>query len=558
MNKEIEYIDILLIVIGIAAAGGLYAAAGAAVKVFTPKWRILWCAPFLLCTFFIAAYGFEISMLGVYIGSIIMLAGFIKDDIRLRRRTSLISVGVILTAVPSILLYDGYRTVDYVNDFENGFFDMKRFYVLGEYKGIDWDGLYEKYLPMFEEADAHHSEVENYLAWSMFCAEFHDGHVGFIPAGMSKEEEYDELTAKMTEYLGIGDYGLSLMPLSDGRVVAVNVDESLSDMGLHNGTVVTLWDGNDPVKAGLESKAHDIMTFADRDNELFFAPLAASCCGGETVTLTFIGDDGDERTAELGRLSFGNDRLTDTKDKVNGGLDAGHFTWTEVSSDTVCLRIKLMSYDSASSKHGSFSDMKEVLHKKAAEMRASGHTNLIIDLRSNGGGEGLFVKAVAEVFSPEGVHYYCTDGLWDDAAGGYIFDEETRTFAMSDENHFVGENAWEGDPIIILVNDESISEADHMVMIMRGMENVTVMGFTESNGSAQGVGSRRVRGGTICFSGSLMLDSEGRVFVDSDEGLESGNDIDIRIPFDEEAVKAVFDDGEDYVLDYALNYLHDK
>lgn len=556
MNKDIEYFDILLIVMELAAAGGLYALAGYAAKNISPKWRIFWCVPFLFCIIIIAAMGFEISMLGVYIGSAVMLAGFVKDNIRLRRRTSLISVGVILTAVPAILFYDGYRAVDYVDDFERGFSYMKRHYVLGEYKGIDWDGLYEKYHPMFEDAYAHHSEVENYLAWTMLCAEFHDGHVGFIPLGVSSEEEMDEFTAKMTEYLGIGDYGLSLMPLSDGKIVAVNVDENLLDMGIHNGTVITLWDGEDPVKAGLESKAHDIMSFADRDNELFFAPLAASSCGGETVSLTFIGDDGEERTAELVRLSFGNDRLSDTKDKVNGGLEAGHFSWNEVSSDTVCLRIKLMSYDSASSKHGSFSDMKDVLRKKAAEMRASGHTNLIIDLRSNSGGEGLFVKAVAEVFSPEGVHYYCTDGLWDDAVGGYVFDKETRTFAMDDENHFVGENVWEGDPIVILVNDESISAADHMVMIMRGMENVTVMGFTESNGSAQGVGTVALKSGMLCFSGSLVLDSEGRVFVDSDEGLESGNDIDIRIPFDEDAVKAVFDDGDDYVLNYALDYLH--
>ena len=105
---------------------------------------------------------------------------------------------------------------------------------------------------------------------------------------------------------------------------------------------------------------------------------------------------------------------------------------------------------------------------------------------------------------------------------------------------------------MLIVNSGSASAADHLTMVMQGMENVTVMGFTEPNGSAQGVSGVDLRSGMLCFSSSLLLDENGDIFIDSDTQGESGNDIDIKIPFDEEAVRSLFIDGEDHVLNKAL------
>lgn len=96
-----------------------------------------------------------------------------------------------------------------------------------------------------------------------------------------------------------------------------------------------------------------------------------------------------------------------------------------------------------------------------------------------------------------------------------------------------------------------------MVMIMQGMENVTVMGFTESNGSAQGVSSPvELKSGMLAFPTSLMLDENHDIFVDSGTDHESRNDIDIRIPFDENAVEKIFVENQDYVLEKALELLN--
>ncbi len=93
---------------------------------------------------------------------------------------------------------------------------------------------------------------------------------------------------------------------------------------------------------------------------------------------------------------------------------------------------------------------------------------------------------------------------------------------------------------------------------MQGMEGVTFMGFTRPNGSAQGVGEQPLESGDLYFPSVLLLDQNGEVFIDAGTDRNSSDDIDIRITFDEDAVKALFDDGEDYVLEEALRLMHGK
>ena len=148
-------------------------------------------------------------------------------------------------------------------------------------------------------------------------------------------------------------------------------------------------------------------------------------------------------------------------------------------------------------------------------------------------------------------------------ANGFVYttgqlglDPETGEFIKGEEHYFIGEDRWEGNPIIILVNSDSASAADHFTMIMSGMENVTVMGFTEANGSAQGIGAAASGKAMLSFSNCLLLDKDGNVFIDSDTDCESGNDIDIRVPFDEDAVRVLFDEDGDYVMQKAVEQIN--
>ncbi|MGN0679673.1 MAG: S41 family peptidase [Oscillospiraceae bacterium] len=539
--------DIILLVMELLLAGGLFVLAGVAAKYISPKWRICYAVPLVFCIIMLAFGGFEKYLIGVYIGAVLMLAGFFTDKAKIRKITAVIAALGIVVSVPLCTLAKDYRAADYVKDFEKGFRIMREHYILAEYKGIDWGVLYDEYYPKFRQATAENDGVQNQILWMEFCAEFRDGHVGY----MSSDEN---LLEKAEETLSGNDYGLSTMTLSDGRTVAVNVDETLLQHGIHNGTIILSWDGESPEGLAEYSRIFNALQFADNDNRDFYRAVCAAGVGGDSVTVRFINDSGAEQTAVLPKLGNYSARLKKTLEIVNQGLEAGHMSWTELDEKTVCLRIKMMAYDSRTAQNEDYSLMKESIENKLAELNENGFDRLVIDLRGNGGGSGIMVRTLAEIFAPEGEYYYCTDGKWDDENRRYAVDENGN-FVPDIDNMYTGEDKWLGKPIVILVNSDSVSAADHFVKVMRGFENVTVMGFTKSNGSAQGVGSVVLDYGSLCFSSSLILDRDGSVFIDAGVDGICGNDVDIKVPFDEDAVRVLFDNGGDYVMQKALEYL---
>lgn len=544
-----EQFDIYIIADGILGAVLLFFAAGLAEKLKSPKWRILYAVPFILCTVLAAISGFDACMIPAYAGTLILVVGLVKDNVKVRRAVCTAAVVLCAAAVPLCTESGSYRVFDYSRDFEKGFSDMKEHYVLSRQKNIDWDAIYAKYLPRFKEAQ---DDIDAYILWSEYCAEFHDGHVGYVPADLSSEDDAEFLSKQVFDRLGANDYGLSMLTMSDGSAAAVNVDESLNSLGIFNGTVILSWDGMTIEEAAEKAPIKRIMNFADKDNERFYLPAAAASLGGDSVKVTFLGENGEEKTAELPRLGGYYPRYKKAKSAVENGVAAANFAWTEIDENTGCLRIKGMTYDSDSTKTNNFDALKRELSIGIDTLISEGKSNLVIDIRSNSGGSGLLVKALGELLAPTGTHFYCCDGTWDSSTGTYIYNEETGTYPIAAENTFIGENKWQGNPIIILVNADSVSAADHLCKIMSGMENVTIMGFTEPNGSAQGVTSCTLEKGLLGYSGSLILNRDGSVFIDSGTDYESGDDIDIRVPFDKEAIRALYENGEDYLMDKAL------
>lgn len=539
--------DILAIVAVLVGAILLYILAGIARKYISSKWRAFYCAPAVLIMIFLGVQGFEISLFGAYIGAILLLAGFIKDDVKVRRIACVGAFALTLITIPVCMFNKGYRSVDYVQDFKDGVDMMKEHYILTEHKGVDFDALYEKYLPMFEEANKNHDPVANYIAWCCFCAETNDGHNYF----MAKDQ--DDMEEAYRRACG-NDYGLSLMKLADGSIVAVNVEDNefFKAAGIQNGTVITSWDGRDILEVARESLIFKMTTYADKDNEDFEIAIYAAGMGGERVKITYLDASGVEKELELSKIGDYYDRVKETREILLQGVATGHMMWAEVSEDAVVLRIKMMQYDSEASKTENYSAMQQQIREKAAEYQAAGKTHLILDLRDNGGGSGQMVKAIASLFALSGEYYYCSDGLWDDKAEGYVKDADGN-YVPGKEHYFQGENIWNG-PITLLVNQNSASASDHLTMVMQGMENVKVMGFTEPNGSGQGLNGIHLESGDLSFSSALMMNRNGEIYIDSGVDRESGNQIDVVIPFDAEAVRVLFDEGGDYVLQKCLEY----
>ncbi|MDE5754772.1 MAG: peptidase S41, partial [Oscillospiraceae bacterium] len=433
--------------------------------------------------------------------------------------------------------------------FEKGCAQMQKRYVLADHKGIDWDALYQKYRPEFREATKNQDAIANLIAWQAFCAEFYDGHTSF-----ATDDENLITSAKNAVYGN--DYGLSMMTLSDGRTVAVNVeaDSIPAQNGIHEGTEILSWDGMTPEQAADQAVVTDFLSYPDRDNQEFYHTIYGAGVGADTAEITFLDDTGTEKIVKVPKIGIYTERCEDTIAKINQGIKAGNLTWTELTFDTVALRLKSMMSDSKTYTSGDYTGLKTQLREEIAAFQGKGIRNVIIDLRSNSGGSGLMIEAIASLFAPEGTHYRCTGGVWDSMHGCYKTD--SGKFLAGEARYFQGENILGDGKIVLLVNSETISAGDHLVYAMQDMENVTIMGFTESNGSAQGVSSPVVlESGTLVFSTSLMLNQEQEILIDSGTDHQSGNTLDIRILFDEDAMNAIFIRDEDYLLTKALEFL---
>lgn len=541
--------DIILFALEVFMCAVLFLVAGAAEKYASRKWRVLYLVPAVVCMFLTALEGFEISLLGLYAGSLLLTAGFFREKLKERRIVCSVSALLVVTALPVCLLNKGYRGISYTEDFKNAMAKIEKHYILTEHKGIDLDALYEEYLPLFSEAEKAHDPVANCAAWLGFCGKFNDGHVGFSPSGNS-----EEITDSAYERIMGNDHGLCIMTLADGTACAVNVDPSLNAQGIFNGTAILSWDGKSPSELGHDKVKYGHLT-ADADNEEFWRAAFGSGTEKDSVKVTFLDENGNEKSAELPKTGEPYyKRFKSAVKIIDQGIEAGHLTWTDINAETAALRIKMMMSDFQSYQSGDHTNLKNELRVKLEDLKQKNVDTIIIDMRGNVGGSGDMVKAIAELFAPEGRHYYCTDGLWDDSIENYAKDENGR-YIKGRDVYFIGEDLWKDRKIIMLVNSSSVSAADHLAKVMGQFENVTVAGFTESNGSAQGVGGISLESGYLSISGSLILDSDGDIFIDSGTDRQSGNQLDVKIPFDKTAVKALFEENRDYLLDQVTENL---
>lgn len=540
--------DVSLIVFELLSAIGLFFLAFYAKKNISPKWRLCYAVPALVCMLMIAVFGFEVSMLGAYLGSLLLLAGFVKEEAGIRKLTSGIYAFLILISLGICLINKGYRAPNYVADFHKAFEEMKAHYVLAEQKEIDWDELYETYLPQFEQADKNHDELANYLAWCGFISEFCDGHVAYVP----KNEEV--INEDLKEGCG-NDYGLSLMRLSDGTVVAVNVEAEsfIAKSGIHNGTVITAWDGKEIEEALEESKEQSFIftSYACKDNEEFYSTLPLAGTGGESVSISFLDENGKKQSVVAKKMGDYKTRWEDSLNVMNQGREISNLEWERIDESTALMRMRFMGFDAQEN----FDQMEQEIRNELLSLKEAGVQKLIFDLRNNGGGSGSYVKHILKLIAPEGNQVYAYDGVFDAKTMRYQKDGSTGNYELGECETYQGENLWGHGKIVVLVNAGTTSAGDHFTQLASEFPNVTIMGFTHSNCSAQGIHAVELESGMLSYSAVLLLKEDGTVFIDTDSSREATVPLDVQISFDEEAVKVLFDQGEDYVLQYAIEYL---
>lgn len=534
--------DVIILAVCLLSTCLLYRCASYPAAAYNNRWRLAWLLPALFCLIHLTVCGMEICLSGIYLGAVLLTVGFFVVKERVRKRAGILAAVCMLITVIPCVAYGGYRCPDFVADFEEGFSCMKEHYVLSDYKGIDWDLLYEKYLLKFQQAEEAHDEVANYMAWNAFCMEFHDGHVRFSPS-----ENEEQLMEEAGKKLAGNDYGLAMVALDSGGTAAVMVEEesAVSKAGIHNGTIITSWDGQ-PVEKVKEQVDMEMMPFPDKENEDFYRTVAAAGTGGDTVDITYLDDAGEERTVTVEKIGNYYGRLERTMKRLlnQPGMEE-NLSWKKIDDKTACITINNMIYDSQATETSNYSELQQQLRADLVTMKEQGIRNLVLDLRNNPGGSGQMSMAIASLFA-SGEQFWAADGS---------YNEESKAYEVVNSYSINGENVWEDGKIVILVNAVSNSAADHLAYGMRKLENVTVMGLTKSCGSAQALHGILLESGELMFSENILLDEEGEIWIDSDVSRITKTGLDVKIPMTAEAVEALFEQNRDYELEYAVEYM---
>lgn len=575
----------LLCVIEILLMAGIIITSVISGKYVSEKFKFFYVIPFFVTIFMIIKYGFDAGYLGVYISSLIIVAGLFTDKEVFKRILAACCITAVILSIVFNNLSDDKR-INYEEDFKKAYAVMKEHYVLTNEKGIDWDELYDRYQPVFAKIDETQDAKENYKAWMQFTREFYDGHTSYM-----LNDTDDQLKIMMESYGN--DYGLSIARLTSGEFAAINVEgysnsysvdsdeedlmglyrfkdkyrsdaadenkEVLKNAGIKNGTVITKWNGREIDEYYDEIKYY-ITSFPVRENEEFYMPMYVAGIGENSeygdyneneAVLSYLDDNGEEKEIRLKSLGSYMPRLYDTLSKINSGVKITNLSWENVNDETMLLRIRQMAYDTLS--YGDpemYKDMTDQLRKEVISLKENGYKNIIFDMRANEGGDPFFVQSIAGLFAPEGEHINIYSSKINEKTASFERGEDGR-YKMSEALTYEGEDLWHDGNIILLVNAECVSAGDDMTYIMGEYPNVKVVGFTRTNSSCQAVSGIKMEIGQLSFSAVPNVDENGDIIIDTFTDRVGRTPFDEKIPFDQAAISSIFDNGEDYQLQFA-------
>lgn len=454
---------------------------------------------------------------------------------------------VIVLLVQNTYVTD-YSKLGWAESFSCMIDTMSESYVSRNYKDIDFEGLKERFVPMVEEAEKNNDKKAFAKVLLEYQYEFYDSHIWFLQNSNILSQAEEELVGN--------DYGLSMYQLSSGDTIAVMVEENsqAENVGIHNGTVIKEWNGIAVDEAMQNVRCLDYWyQFEVLENEALMKPIFLAGQGGETITVTFIADDGSTKNVQLNSMGNYKERETAVLNHFysRNRIADDNFSYKMLNDDVGYLRITREHYgdemyDIWTYVVGKHKKVYDEIDAKLQELSDKGMKFLVIDLRNNGGGYEQIGDAVASLFADRKL----TNKTGIERNGNII---PITTF------HTFDEGKWKELPVAVLVNDACVSSGDVLTHLLSQCPNVTVMGITSSSNSVQTVGG-------CCYLSDDMFE----VYYPIINSLDENNEIlevtadrqarvgfDLRIPVDYDAAMLIFSDSEnDYELDYAVDYLH--
>ena len=523
-------------------------------------WRLLCLMPLLtvIAHFLIYAASFPLIAgyyLALYIIGILALIPipFAKRRIGYPITTTLVGIASVICGfyfsamAPNI---SNFARLGYTDSFHALVREMDRKYILKEWKEVDFQELEAKYLPLVEIAEQEQNPAKFADAVTQFCAELHDGHVN-----VDAEYDYDMYTSEPQQH----EYGLAMMQLDNGDVIAVCTTKKVRELGIEDGTVITKWNGK-PIAQAVAEDVPD-MGFPVKSNEERMAALYLSGIGGETVDVTFTDKSGSETTVTLTALdemhtfreafaAFAQRSEFKSQEDYEAFI-ANNFS-TKMLNDK-CGYLILNAEGTDNDLHdklgfltGDHKWAREMFREKLRDLKAQGMEYLVVDLRNNIGGLDEIGCALVDLLTTE-----------DHFAQGLGIRKNGQYTCVSDHGVH-GDGEFADLQVVALTNFNCASAGDGTSLYLSRLPNVTLAGITDPNGCNQETGGACVLTDGIVIVGypvGLVLNEEGEPNIDTRPDRISRDPVEVRIPFDYDAAMKIFRDKEDYELDWAIQYL---
>ncbi|NLI11275.1 S41 family peptidase [Pelotomaculum propionicicum] len=419
-------------------------------------------------------------------------------------------------------------------------------YAFTQWKGINWQELYDKYRPQIESAQAKNSFEDYYIALRSYLNEIPDGHVR-----MNNIADIDD------KYIG-GGFGFAAARLDNGKIIVTWVDQSgpAYDAGIRAGDELTEWNGQ-PIANAVETVSTVFAGTSATDEYLRQKQLAylVRAPVGTEISLSVISpDSGRKRSLTL--TAYNDNKQSLKKNYPNSVVSdklrdmfLGHenpdpepesIVEKKIIGGNICY-IKLWAeFDADLQQTGKAVSTLSLMREAVAYANENKCAGMILDIRNNMGGLDDMAADILGLFYPEKTLY--------EYQKVYGSDQLTALYIQPAEQRFTGK-------IIALINSKCVSSGEGLAMGIKNLPNGETLGFFGTNGSFGLAGSEvKMPGGiTVEFPSGQSLDKNKSIQLDSRNGI-GGVSPSIRIPMTEQNAIRIAG-GEDVELDDALRIL---
>ncbi|MFD0586475.1 S41 family peptidase [Paenibacillus sp. GCM10027627] len=436
-----------------------------------------------------------------------------------------------------------FSELSYSKAFANMNSRLEKEYPFGDWKRIDWLQLKEHYEPIFRLADQRKDAALYYKTLKSYLSELRDGHIKIINDNLYNGNRffYDEVG---------GGFGISTIGLDNGKVLVnlVLENSAAAQSGIKPGAELLTWDGKpaqqayDDVAWSENSAATNELTYINKGRFLARAPVGREVQAefrnwGEegTIKVQWRAADDQFETLKRTKPAMTREQLETEPPIESKVLDNG-FGY---------MKVKHFLPDTRGGSQEQ--EMRQAL-LTFQERRVKG---IIVDLRNNPGGSDQLGAEMVGYFVNKPLHYEYVS-YYNRYTGKFEINRNEIVTVKPQKPHWNGE-------VVLLVNSYTASTGEGMPLLMKGMPNVQIVGFTPTAGSFAVMSSpieiKLPEGYVVRFPDGRSLDGQKQIQGDADGTGAGGAAPDMVIPTNEETFRMQVLEARDVELDWAIKAL---